>query len=612
MASEGGRSAMLSQAQAALDAAARIGVDQLDAALAHARTQLRRACALGQAHGGPARQQAVAALAAAQASLGTMPDVRQLAAALAMYTGHAVETASGQGRALSAALAAMLHVWSGRDCHVVCGGDFQAVRDHAAMQPLFALCGCTAAALGASSRQEDAATAYAGDIVYAGARQLLSDHMRDQMLLEGAATPMRRQLRAAAPGRQPLMRGTAAAIISDIEAVLADDGTSPVILSAAGQLTVLSEASMAACAMAAQLRPGVDYEIEAGPSWRVSYTAEGEQRVHDLTPMLPVYWRDPRRLPDLVEMALLARDMLEAERHYVVQEGRVILTDESVLRHLGGRVWQQGPLQAVEAREQVTVSAPPRTVARAALQSFFPRYEQLGGAGSSLRGLQRELAHCYRLPVLYLTPVRVRAAPRTRYEFVDSEARLAAFVEQVLEVAGSGRAVLASAPKSADLAAVGRALADRAVSFQLVDGRDPQADVQTMADAALPGRVTLMAGACLRSVDPVQDEDKGEGRRPVPMLYEHWDVQRGDEAFFAWGEGGIVFGARAELAQRPLPMWAAWLPLTLRVPALAPAGARLVVRLSQWHVGRYASRYRQALAERESQLDEQLAFSRKA
>ena len=74
----------------------------------------------------------------------------------------------------------------------------------------------------------------------------------------------------------------------------------------------------------------------------------------------------------------------------------------------------------------------------------------------------------------------------------------------------------------------------------------------------------------------------------------------------------LVFAARDELAARPLPFWALWLRTMLLSGRLAQLAAATIIRVSQWHLARHGGKYRKAMAGREIQLDEQLAFSRKA
>ncbi|MCC2959745.1 hypothetical protein LK540_04780 [Massilia sp. IC2-278] len=594
--------------QAALAACA-AGAFQADPALlTAARTRLRRAVALGQDADGSAATDALAALAAAcrAAGLGT-PSVRQLAAALLMHAGRAVESGAMReagGAPLAVALAALLHVWSGRRCHLVRASDYLAGRDQARFAPLFALCGVSAAALEADLGETELARRYEADLVYATGRQLLSDLLRARLAADGMAAA------ACRPAAE-------VALVDDLDAVLAEEAASPVVISAAGSAGVLDAATLAACALVEELEAGRDYHIEREPGWQVRFSAAGQARLELLALRLPVYWRHPQRRDDIVSCALLARDELGRERHYLVQEGRVLIADDGVLRRLAGRVWQFGMLQAVEAREGLPLSAPPRTVARTAVQSFLPRYRRLTGIGASLRGMRAELRDCYGLETVALS-AHAELRPQRRYGYRDAAAKLDAFADAVGARQARGEALLVGAPRTADLAAVGRLLAARQIGFALADGREPEADAATLAAAAEPGRVTLVIAAALRNGvqvepeseperGPERDADTGAGAQVHGMLFEHWDSARTDAAFFAWCASGEVFGAASdELLARALPEW---LPLPVAGLARAPWTAAALFRLAQRNAARQASRYRASLALRERQMDEQLAFA---
>lgn len=594
----------------------------LAAQLAAARSALLRACSLGQPGGGAARAPALAALAlACRHETGVAPSRQQLLAVLAMHDGYAVELGYVNGRALVIGLCAMLHVWCGRPCHVVCASDYLAARDAEALSVLYRCCGCGTASLASGTPEQEVARRYQADILYATGRQLLSDFMRDQVLLGGASSALRRRLRAqyaAIGSHAPATRGTSVALIDDIDAVLVEEAASPVVISAAGEHTVLNDATCAARQVAEAFEAGRDYLLERQPLLQVHFTPAGEQLLIDTGGALPAYWQHPQRRHDLMAAALVARDGLQRDSHYVVQEGRVILTDDSVFRRLAGRVWHQGLLQAVEAREGIALTVPPRTVARAAYQSYFARYHWLAGAGSDLRGLAGELRRSYGLHPLSLAAGQ--SAPAStgqlarQYQFIHAADKLDALCAMVRRLNSDGLPVLVGAPRLTDLIAIGRALYDSGIACHVADGRQPAADAEVLAAIGLPGRVTLLTGGAGRNAERPEAAAEALAQPAVhALLFEHGDSRRADAAFFAWSGHGVAFASLDdEVLHRTLPVWAAWLPRVARAqPALRRRVVALMLRLAQWKAGRHGALYRQSLVLRENQLDEQLAFSKK-
>jgi hypothetical protein len=174
--------------------------------------------------------------------------------------------------------------------------------------------------------------------------------------------------------------------------------------------------------------------------------------------------------------------------------------------------------------------------------------------------------------------------------------------------------VLVGAPRTADLAAIGRLLVERGIPFQVADGRDPAADALTLAAASTAGAVTFMTGPAARNgeLPPAAASASSPASAVHGLLFEHWDSRRADRAFFAWARYGVVFASiDDDVLLRPSPAWAPGLRQLVRWNGLGDRAVRALIALSQWHGGKHSSWYRRSLALRETQLDEQLAFSGK-
>ena len=581
--------------------------------IASARAGLQRACNLGAEFGAAARVPALAVIALICERIFGAPLSRwQILAALGMLEGYAVELGYVNGRPLAVAVSAILQVWCGRHCHIVGASEYLAARDAEALTALYQHCGCSVASIAPTTPEADMATRYLADVLYATGRQLLSDFMRDRLLLGGATSPLRRELRArrrTVGELSPITRGTSVAIIDDIEAVLVDEAASPVLISAAGNYSVLNEATVAARQVALLFTEGRDFEIERQPLLQVHFTADGEQRLQDTCGALPVYWQHPIRRRDVMASALLAREGLERDRHYVVREGRVVLADESVFRLLAGRVWHAGLLQAVEVREGIPLTVPPRNVARAAFQTYFPRYHWLAGAGSELAGLHGELRSCYGLRVMSLV---IRAAamsltPARMYQFATRAEKLNNFCESVVARHATGRALLIGAPRLTDLIVIGRALGEQGIACHVADGRQPAADAEVLAGVGSLGRVTLITNNAWRNASLPDTDSALDG-----LLFEHAEMRRNDHALAAWVRQLTCFASlEDDVVTRVLPPWARWLHRLAQQAALRMVLVRWMIALTQGRVHRQGTAYRRTLALRERQLDEQLSFSKK-
>ena len=177
---------------------------------------------------------------------------------------------------------------------------------------------------------------------------------------------------------------------------------------------------------------GKDYRLTTEPHTSFEFTPDGERKLELKATELPEFWREGKRRTDAVTMALIARDVMKRDRHYAVREQRVILIDDNIQRLSPGYAWHYGMLQAIEVREGLPVSMPPRTIARTAFQEFFPRYERLSAVGCELGDLSREIGETYGLRLLRLCGPKSRHIRILReYRFLNREGKIQALIGAV-------------------------------------------------------------------------------------------------------------------------------------------------------------------------------------
>ena len=433
--------------------------------------ELRRAVRLGDRDPARARTTRVQALACvalvAERVAGQAPYEVQMRAALAMHEGLLVQMAAGEGKTLAVALAGVLHGWRGLPCHVVTANDYLAQRDAQLMGPIYRRCGASVAAVVHGLEPQALRQAYACDVVYATSKQLLADHLFDQISLEGATDAVRRRVRGLAEGPVAVRsRGLHVAIVDEADSVLIDEANTPLIISAPQPNPLLVSAVLAARDVAEELQAGRDYRVDL--KFRdIEFTEEGQTRVEALTQRLPPVWHAPERRDDLVKQALSARELYLRDRQYIVQDGKIEILDENTGRVMPGRSWSYGLHQAIEAREGVQITHPSRTMARMSFQEFFRHYHLLGGASGTLQGVRQELWWTYGLLTLAV-PTRLPSrlqVPAPRHH-VDAQAKWAALLAQVQALHRQGHPVLVGTRRLSDSETLQQRLAERGLPLR--------------------------------------------------------------------------------------------------------------------------------------------------
>ncbi|MCB2044399.1 MAG: prepilin peptidase, partial [Rhodoferax sp.] len=294
---------------------------QRPAALAALRTELRRQ---GLCAGTTARALGVVSACAVDA-LGLQARATQLMAAGALLDNHMAEMATGEGKTLAIAMAAAVAGLAGMRVHVVTANDYLARRDAHQMASLFAALGLRVAALADAGMDAQARrAAYRHDIVYATAKDLAFDFLRDRQAL-GAHHRYHhaaRGLGAAAAAPPALMQGLCMALLDEADSILLDEADVPLILSQAAPHAARRAFLWQALALARKLDAPQHFTVRPRDR-HAALTAAGEARLAELASALDGPWRRPRYRREAVVTALAALHVFERDTHYLVRDGAI-------------------------------------------------------------------------------------------------------------------------------------------------------------------------------------------------------------------------------------------------------------------------------------------------
>ncbi len=484
------------------------GSAQLAPALATLRRDLRRD---GLTPANAARALAAAA-AAATVAVGQTPRPTQLHAAAVLLDLRFAEMATGEGKTLALALAAAAAGLAGVTAHVVTANDYLAARDAAALAPLYARLGLTVAALpvgGPGSTADDAAerrAAYACDVVYATARELAFDHLRDRVGF-AQRSPAERAAAALAGDAADAtrQRGLAWALLDEADSILLDEAEVPLILSTSRPHAARRAFLWQALALARRLAPGRDFAVDAAAR-SATLSATGEDRIAELARPLGGPWQRPRYRREAVQLALVALHACRRDAHYVVRDGAVELLDEVTGRIAAGRVWSRGLHTVVALKEGLAPPDETETVAQITFQRFFQRYWRVSGLSGTLAEARGELravlgARVERI-ALHRKGRLVALPPRV---FTDAQARWQAVARRVAELHVAGRPVLVGTDSVGDSAALSQVLAAAPLPHRVLNALHDADEAAIVAAAGRAGAVTVATRMAGRGTDIALD-----------------------------------------------------------------------------------------------------------
>ncbi len=435
-------------------------------------------------------------------ALGTAPYDTQLLAARIMLDNYLVEMATGEGKTLAAAIAAAAAALAGVPVHVITSNDYLVGRDAVALGPLYAALGLTTGkvtqGMDASLRRE----AYARDITYCTAKELVFDYLRD-----GMARPQRSDLEsraarlAAKSAPRTLLRGLCLAIVDEADSILIDEARVPLILSHAPPGGGDPAPYRQAWNLSARLAPQTDFVLDA-EARRARLTETGKNHVRSLIADDSAHWLTGRHCEDAVATALAARYLLQRDRDYLLRAGKVLIIDENTGRAAMGRAWSQGLHQMVEIKEDCAPSTQAAPIAQITYQRFFPRYLRLCGMSGTLMESRGELLGIYDLDVIRLPlrrPSRRTVLPARVFE--TRQTQWAAVVARVRELHGEGRPVLVGTDSVRDSEELSIHLAAAGLPHTVLNARQDEKEAQIIAAAGMRGVITVATNMAGRGTD---------------------------------------------------------------------------------------------------------------
>ncbi len=437
----------------------------------------------------------------------------QLIGGMVLHQGKIAQMRTGEGKTLTATLAAYLNALEGRGVHVVTVNEYLAKRDMVWMGQIFGAlgltCGCITSASGyvydadykntekdqlrdqvgsykviedflrPASKHE----AYAADITYGTNNEFGFDYLRDNMVYELA---------------QQSQRGHHFVIVDEVDSILIDEARVPLIIS--GQAEDASEKYRQFTRIVAPLERDTDYTIDEKLK-AVNFTEEGQNNIVKSLGSDPWAENDITATHQL-ESALKAKTLFLRDRDYVIKNGEVVIIDEFTGRMLAGRRWSAGLHQAVEAKEGVNIQPESTTLATITFQNYFRLYKKLAGMTGTAQTSSEELDKVYKMEVAVVPTHRPMVRKDLQDKIFKTEAgKYQAVIKEIQEIHAKGQPILVGTKSVEKNEYLGKLLEVSGVPHQVLNAKNHEREGEIIAQAGKRGAVTIATNMAGRGVD---------------------------------------------------------------------------------------------------------------
>ena len=430
----------------------------------------------------------------------------QLMAGRALLDGMVAEMDTGEGKTLTATLAAAAAALAGFPVHVVTVNDYLASRDSQWMRPVYEALGLRVDVIIHGLQPDQRREAYGADVTYCSNKELAFDYLKDRITLGNETVRTKLQVERLYQSRSRmqrlLLRGLCFGIVDEADSVLIDEARTPLIISGdTDSDSAQREIYQTALSLASEMVAGRDFLLE-GPERSVRLQPRAVAQLEHMAQSLGGIWARRSWREDLLSQALVAQHLFHNDKHYLVNNGRVQIIDEYSGRVMADRTWEHGLHQMIEVKEGCEISGRTHPVARISFQKLFRRYLWLAGMTGTAREVRGELWSVYRLATVRI-PTN-RPAQRQRFPervYATEEEKWQAVASRVEEVHNSGRPILVgtrSVDASETLSGLLRA---RGLEHALLNARQDAEEATIVSQAGGRGCITVATNMAARGTD---------------------------------------------------------------------------------------------------------------
>jgi len=418
---------------------------------------------------------------------------------MVLHDGKISEMRTGEGKTLVATLPAYLNALSGRGVHIVTVNDYLASRDAEWMGKVYKFLGLAVGVILTQMPHAEKQSAYAADITYGTNNEFGFDYLRDNMAMQ-VGDRFQRKLNYA--------------IVDEVDSILIDEARTPLIISgqAEDRTEIYSRMNEVAPLLKRQEKesePG-DFHVDE-KNHTVLLSEDGHEHAEKLlgrAGLLPegrsLYEPAHVNLMHHLNAALRAHNLFFRDRHYVVQDGEVVIVDEFTGRLMPGRRWSDGLHQAIEAKENASIQSENQTLASITFQNYFRMYRKLAGMTGTADTEAYEFQEIYGLEVVVVpTHMPMVRADRHDQVFRTAPEKYKAIILDIQDCYKREQPVLVGTTSIENSELISGMLQKDKLPHQVLNAKQHAREAEIVAQAGRPKMVTIATNMAGRGTDIV-------------------------------------------------------------------------------------------------------------
>jgi preprotein translocase subunit SecA len=486
----------------------------------------------------------------AHRSLGLTPFATQYMCALAMLDQRFAEMATGEGKTIAAGLVAAVAAIAGTPVHMLTANDYLAERDSEELKPFFNALGLSTSCALEAHKPEERQQAYRCNIVYATAKTVAFDYLRDRLKRSHYASDLERRMdtgESAMSSSGLMLPGLCFALIDEADSILIDEAKVPLIISDERKDPEERARLWQSLDLARQLEINTHFIVHRTGRF-VRLTPAGKDLLSQKALEYGKSWLNRLHREELVTLGLSALHIMECDKDYLVRDEKIHIIDPITGRIAEGRIWSRGLHGLIALKEGITLPPNSETLASITFPRFFDRYHHLCGLSGTIQESATELKANYSASMIAV-PLRTKSQ-RVQHRvkvFKRQELLDAHLVDRIKTLHRIGRPVLIATDSVEQSQLIRERLLKAKLDPQILNARHDAHEAVVIAKAGARASITVATQMAGRGTDirlgegvaklgglhvlnlqlnrsPRQDRQvRGRSaRQGDPGSYEHW------------------------------------------------------------------------------------------
>jgi preprotein translocase subunit SecA len=453
----------------------------------------------------------------------------QIVGGAVLHQGGIAEMATGEGKTLTAVLAAYLNALSGNKVHVVTLNDYLAKRDRNWMGPIYEFLGMRVSLIQSSSGFSERREGYKADITYGTYNEFIFDYLRDYRRQSEKKSDVMDFLfhgEMVSSEEQYCQKGLHYAIVDEIDNILIDAGIQPISISESSGTPPIVHKQ--AHEVAGRLEKEVHFKVDEK---RRKIEFHPEKVDPDRLPLeLKTMGKGKGKWENYVEHSLRSIYLLEKDRDYLVKEGKIVVVDPFTGRAAPQRTFGEGLHQALEVKEGLSITSESKPVLSITYPIYFRRYKKLAGMTGTAKSETREFKKVYGLRVVSIPtylPLKRLHYPDVIYQTEDE--KMDAIVKEIIRLQEVGRPILVGTNSVYKSERLSERLRTHGIEHFVLNARQHEKEAEIIALAGQTGRLTIATNMAGRGVDIILGKGVIELGGLHVIAAEHHDARRIDD-----------------------------------------------------------------------------------